>query len=168
MREKNQINKVVLGLGSNLGDKLLNLEQALSALEKSLGKISLRSGFYASKAQGFESENDFVNLVAELETRLSPAQVLEKTEAIERANGRKSKSEKNMYEDRLIDIDILFFNDEIIEEEDLHIPHKNLYHRKFVLVPLVEILPGLLDPKTGKTSTDLLKITTDKSQIFLL
>ncbi|MGV3630947.1 MAG: 2-amino-4-hydroxy-6-hydroxymethyldihydropteridine diphosphokinase [Bacteroidota bacterium] len=168
MQEKGRINKVVLGLGSNLGDKLENLEQALSALGQSVGNITLRSGFYASKAHGFVSENDFVNLVAELETVLSAREVLSKTEAIELESGRKNKSANKEYQDRLIDIDILFFNDEIIDEKYLHVPHKNLYHRKFVLVPLVEILPELVDPKTGNTSADLLKMTTDQSRIFLL
>lgn len=168
MQEKRQINKLVLGLGSNLGDRFLNLERALASIAVSVGKITRRSGFYGSKAQGYESENDFVNMVIEVETVLDPLEALSETLRIERETGRKNKSAGNIYEDRLLDIDLLFFNDEIVESEGLNIPHKNLRDRKFVLVPLVEILPELTDPKTGKTSTDLLKLTTDKSQIFLL
>lgn len=162
------MNTVVLGLGSNLGDRILNLENALQEIEKRAGTIRRRSGFYASRAKDFVSENDFINMVVELETELDARLLLSGLEAIERKHGRKIKSVKDVYEDRLIDIDILFFNREIMVDEGLYIPHKNLYDRKFVLVPLVEILPGLVDPKTGKTSVELLKLTTDESQIFML
>ncbi len=161
-------NKIVLGLGTNLGDKIANLEQALLSLEASVGKITRQSGFYASAPHGFESANDFVNMVVEIETSLEVFEAHAETLKIEQQAGRKNKSRKNVYEDRLLDIDILFFNAEIIETSGLTVPHKNLRHRKFVLVPLVEVLPGLVDPKSKKTSTELLKMTTDRSQIFLL
>ncbi|MCE3295046.1 MAG: putative 2-amino-4-hydroxy-6-hydroxymethyldihydropteridine pyrophosphokinae [Crocinitomicaceae bacterium] len=168
MHETGKINRLILGLGSNLGDRVSILQTALTDIAENIGKISRQSGLYTSPAHGFESENDFINLVIEVETPLSAFEAHAETLKIEEQAGRKNKSISGIYEDRFLDIDILFFNDEIIESEHLHIPHKNLADRKFVLVPLVEILPGLIDPKSGKSSTELLKTTTDGSRIFLL
>lgn len=144
-----------LGLGTNLGNKHKNLNDALVALSLEAGNVLGVSSFYASKPVGFESENEFLNAVVLIETRLSPFQLLEKTQEIERKLGRVIKS-GNGYSDRLIDIDILLYDNQIIDQPTLKIPHPLMTERDFVLVPLTEIAPELVHPVTGRKFQDLL------------
>lgn len=144
-----------LGLGTNLGNKHKNLNDALVALSLEAGNVLVVSSFYASKPVGFESESEFLNAVVLIETRLSPFQLLEKTQEIERKLGRVTKS-GNGYSDRLIDIDILLYDNQIIDQPTLKIPHPLMTERDFVLVPLTEIAPELVHPVTGRKFQDLL------------
>ena len=137
-----RLNQLYLGLGSNLGDKIENIEQALVLIHAEIGVITKKSTYYFSQPQGFISENDFVNLVIMVETDRTPFDVLAEIERIEKVVGRTSKS-NGFFQDRLIDIDILYYNNEKIRSEFLVIPHPFIFQRDFVHVPLMEILDDL-------------------------
>ena len=145
---------VYLGLGTNLGDKTHNLNAAFGALALEVGSVLRVSSFYASEPWGFESLNDFSNGVVLVETALTPFEVLAKTQQIERSIGRTPKSVTD-YEDRLIDIDILLYDNLIIDQPTLKIPHPLLAKRDFVLIPLAELAPDLVHPILGKSMIDL-------------
>jgi len=140
---------VYLGLGTNLGDKEQNLNDAVMELSLEVGSVISLSAFYTSEPWGFNSANVFLNAVVLLETSLSPVQVLSKTQLIEKKLGRMGKSLAG-YEDRLIDIDILLYDMLIIDQPSLIIPHPLISKRNFVLIPLTEIAPDLVDPVSGK------------------
>jgi 2-amino-4-hydroxy-6-hydroxymethyldihydropteridine diphosphokinase len=137
-----QLNQLYLGLGSNLGNKIENIEQALVLIQSEIGIIAKRSTFYYSQAQGFVSTNDFVNTVVKVATYFSPFEVLNTIERIEKELGRTAKS-NGFYKDRLIDIDILYFNYDKICTDILVVPHPYIFDREFVRVPLLEILDDL-------------------------
>ena len=137
---------VYLGLGTNLGDKEVQLRTAVNEIEKRIGRIMILSAFYTTIPWGFTSEHTFLNAACTVETSLNPYELLSVTQDIEKNLGRKHKSVEHHYADRLIDIDILFFDQIIIHEADLQIPHPLLTKRDFVLKPLVEIAPDLVHP----------------------
>lgn len=137
---------VYLGLGTNLGDKEVQLRTAVNEIEKRIGRIMILSAFYTTIPWGFTSEHTFLNAACAVETSLNPYELLSVTQDIEKNLGRKHKSVDHHYTDRLIDIDILFFDQIIIHEADLQIPHPLLTKRDFVLKPLVEIAPDLVHP----------------------
>ena len=136
---------VYLALGKNLGDKTQNLNDAITLLSMNIGNVIGVSSFYTSKASGFISENNFLNAVMLIETYLAPFQLLEETQKIEIELGRTKKRIKG-YEDRLIDIDILLYDNLIMNQPTLKIPHPLMTERDFVLLPLVEIAPDLVHP----------------------
>lgn len=137
---------VYLGLGTNLGDKEVQLRTAVNEIEKRIGRVMTLSAFYTTIPWGFTSEHTFLNAACAVETSLNPYELLSVTQDIEKNLGRKHKSVEHHYADRLIDIDILFFDQIIIHEADLQIPHPLLTKRDFVLKPLVEIAPDLVHP----------------------
>lgn len=137
---------VYLGLGTNLGDKEVQLRTAVNEIEKRIGRVMTLSAFYTTTPWGFTSEHTFLNAACAVETSLNPYELLSVTQDIEKNLGRKHKSVDHHYTDRLIDIDILFFDEIIIHEADLQIPHPLLTKRDFVLKPLVEIAPDLVHP----------------------
>jgi 2-amino-4-hydroxy-6-hydroxymethyldihydropteridine diphosphokinase len=136
---------VYLGLGTNLGEKPVNLNDAVTALSIKVGNVMKVSTFYASAPWGFESKNEFLNAVVLVETDLMPVDLLAKTQEIERNMGRNAKTTSG-YEDRMIDIDILVYDMLVIDQPTLKIPHPLIQKRDFVLVPLLEIAPELVDP----------------------
>jgi 2-amino-4-hydroxy-6-hydroxymethyldihydropteridine diphosphokinase len=140
------MNKVYLSLGSNLGNKDENLVRAMVLLKEKLGEIVLQSSYYYSKAFEFESESDFVNNVVLIFTNYNAFEILNITQEMEKEIGRKQKSKNKNYQDRIIDIDILYYNDEIIDEKKLIIPHPEIKNRLFVLNPLNEIASDFIDP----------------------
>lgn len=146
--------KVYLGLGTNLGNKEQNLELAINLLRLEVGFISCISKFYESKPWGFKSENDFLNAVIEIETTLTPIDLLAKTQNLEEKIGRTSKT-SNVYTDRLIDIDILLYDNIIVDNPELKIPHQLLHLRDFVLIPLSEIAPTKVHPVLNETMIEL-------------
>jgi len=146
---------VYLGLGTNLGDKAGNLNEAINKLSLEVGSIVRKSTFHASKPWGFESENEFLNAVVLVETNLSAFTLLAKTQEIERELGRTAKS-ANGYADRLIDIDILLYGNLVVDEPTLKIPHPLITERDFVLIPLLEIAPELVDPVSGLHYSDVI------------
>jgi len=145
---------VYLGLGTNLGNKEQNLLAAINEISKDVGKIICQSAIYTSKPWGFKSENDFMNSVILVETMLNPTEVLSKTQAIEKKLGRTEKTNQN-FADRIIDIDILLFDNIILDTATLKIPHQLLHLRDFVLIPLSEIAPNVVHPVLNKTMLEL-------------
>ncbi len=146
-----KIHKVFLGLGSNLGDKQENIKQSIKLIENRIGRVVGQSDFIITKPIGFKSNSKFVNAVIELETAESPYKVLQITQEIERGLGRTHKSTNGIYHDRVIDIDILLYDDITISTYELTIPHPRMKERQFVLLPLSQICPDLIMP--GETST---------------
>lgn len=138
-----------LSLGSNLGDKLNNLQTAVNMINISVGHIKNVSSVYKTKAWGFEG-GEFFNICLELISSLSPEKMIETVLEIERKMGR-DRNVGEGYNDRLIDIDILLFDDEVIFFNDLKVPHPQMLDRKFVLVPLTEIAPNVIHPIVKKT-----------------
>jgi 2-amino-4-hydroxy-6-hydroxymethyldihydropteridine diphosphokinase len=134
-----------LGLGTNIGDKRLNLSSAIAIIEKKIGEVLAVSSFYETKPWGFKSENMFLNAAIKVYTRLAPEELLVATQDIERSLGRKSKSVDG-YEDRIIDIDILLYDDLVYETGGLTIPHPLMHERDFVMKPMAEIAPELKHP----------------------
>lgn len=147
---------VYLSLGTNLGDKEANLHAAVNELKKRTGRLVVLSAFYATEPWGFSSDHSFMNAACCMETTLSPFQVLEETQTIERLLGRTKKSVDGQYADRFIDIDLLLFDDLVIDTPTLTIPHPLMHLRDFVLKPMTEIAPDAIHPVLGKKIRHLL------------
>ena len=133
------MHKAYLGIGTNLGDKEGNILRAYELIEQRVGEIVKRSSLYHTEPWGFESENSFLNSVICVETALFPRQLLQTTQQIEREMGRTSKSTDGKYHDRIVDIDILLYDDLNVNEPDLVIPHPLMTERDFVMKPLEEV-----------------------------
>lgn len=146
---------VYLGLGTNLGNKEQNLHDAVTGLSAEVGSVLKLSSFYASVAWGFISKNEFLNAVVLVETNLPPLELLDKTQEIERLLGRTAKS-TSCYSDRIIDIDVLLYDTLIIDQPSLKIPHPLMTKRDFVLIPLLEIAPELVDPVSKRKFLDFM------------
>lgn len=147
--------RVYLGLGSNLGDKDAYLRQAIEQIEKQIGPIVARSVFFVSEPWGYESHHFFLNACVAADTPLNPTDTLSLLKEIERAMGRPEKT-PGAYMDRVIDLDILFYGDLVLDSAKLTLPHPLLHKRIFVLKPLAEIAPNLMHPVLGKTIQELL------------
>lgn len=130
---------VYLSLGANLGNRELTINQAIDEIGEYVGEVIRRSSLHITEPWGFTSENKFVNAVVCCRTKLTPRKVLEQTQLIERKLGRISKTSNGEYHDRMIDIDILLYDDWEIKDPDLIIPHPLMYDREFVMRPLAEI-----------------------------
>lgn len=149
--------RLYLSLGTNLGNKRENLTRAIGVLSLALGKCIAVSQFIETAPWGFDSENSFLNCVAAFETALAPMQLLDMTESIERGLGRTQKSNNGHYRDRIIDIDILLYGDNIIVNDRLTIPHPLMHKRDFVLEPLAEIAPETQHPVLHKSIKQLME-----------
>ncbi len=155
-----------IGLGTNLcfnaeknRDCQLrnNLERAIAALKEQVGTLVKLSSYISTMPWGFHSENTFLNAVALFSTELTPQQLLVATQDIEKGMGRTCKSHGHQYQDRIIDIDILLYDNEAISCHNLVIPHPQMEKRLFVLQPMAEIAPTLQHPVTHKTFAQLLE-----------
>ena len=153
------MNTIYLLLGSNLGNSKAKLSEALLRIEKKIGLILRRSRLYSTAAWGNRAQPDFLNQVAIISTTLTAKETMQKILQIEKKMGR-VRSEKNA--PRVIDIDILFFNKEIINEPGLIVPHPQLQNRRFVLVPLNELSPGFKHPLEKETIHQLLRVCPDR------
>ncbi len=158
------MNQIFLSLGSNLGKRKENLSLAEKKIEQSAGIIIQRSGIYESEPWGFESEHAFFNNVIEISSEYSPGELLKILKTIEQTIGRQQKTTAG-YASRVIDIDILLYNQLIIDQPRLKVPHQHLHKRKFVLIPLAEIVPGLVHPVFEKNILNLLKSCDDKGHV---
>lgn len=152
---------VYIGLGTNLGDKEQNLRDAVHRIEEQIGKVLSLSAFYVTAPWGFASENSFLNAAACVETQLSPLEVLQETQTIERELGRTKKSVNGAYSDRLIDIDLLLYDDLVlsvtsVDGAELNLPHPLMAQRDFVMRPLAEIAPALQHPVLKQTMKEIL------------
>ena len=132
-----------LSLGTNLGQRQSNLDTALTLIGQRIGTVQAKSGVIETEPWGFESSNRFLNMAVKVETSLKPMDVLHTTQMIEREMGRTAKSDKDGYQDRIIDIDILLYDDMVMTTPELTIPHPLMYKRRFVMEPLAEIAPEL-------------------------
>lgn len=137
---------VYLALGSNMGDRQAHLRRAINEIEKQVGHVVRQSAFHVTEPVGFQSENLFVNAAVCCHTELSPHELLVVTQRIERQLGRRRKSKNGIYHDRVIDIDILLYDDLTVNDPDLIIPHPRMYERPFVMIPLKEILEKQTNP----------------------
>lgn len=144
--------RIFLGLGTNLGERETNLQEAKDALSPQV-KALRESPIYVTPPWGYEDQPDFLNQVIEVRTRLEPPALLRCLKSIELALGREKTFR---YGPRLIDLDILFFGQRVIQEENLQIPHPRLHERAFVLVPLNDLAPDFMHPVLGETIRDLL------------
>ncbi len=158
-----KMKKIFLGIGTNLGDRGENLKEALSGIEEHVGKITRSSSVYETEPWGFDSGNKFLNIVVEVETALNPSGLLGRALMIESLLGR--LREGPGYQSRTIDIDILFYEDRIINTKALTIPHPRISQRRFVLVPLSEIAGDMVHPVFRKNIKSILKECPDKSRV---
>lgn len=158
---------VYLSLGSNCGDRIGYIQQA-TVLLGAVENISVirTSAFYETEPWNMNSKIWFVNAVVEIKTSLSPEKLLAECKRIEGQLGRKPV-QKNVYEDRTIDIDILFYNKDIVNEENLIIPHKYIHLRAFILVPMLELNPDFEHPVLHKTISDLHNDLENPEMVFL-
>ena len=146
---------VYLGLGTNLGERERNMRVALEIIEERIGPILSSSSLYETAPWGYASENLFMNMAVKVETCLLPLPLLHKIKGIESEMGRTKASGQEGYRDRVIDIDILFYDELVMESEELTIPHPYISRRLFVLEPLDEIAPELVHPVSHKTINEL-------------
>ena len=147
---------IYFGLGTNLGDKEQHLRTAVQKIKERIGKVISLSAFYATAPWGFSSEHTFLNAAACVETLLPPLSVLHLTQEIEREIGRTHKSVGGVYSDRVIDIDLLLYGDQVLDTPELKLPHPLMHERRFVMEPLAEIAPDLVHPILKKKMRELL------------
>ena len=164
--EETIMNKVFLGIGTNLGDRKRNLREAIKQIEEHIGKVLNSSSVYETAPWGFEAETDFLNMVILVETIHSPGELLKKIFAIESGLGRERNQDR--YSSRVIDIDILLYDDLMVDEKGLKIPHRLMHERRFVLAPFCEIAPDLIHPKLRKRMSVLLEECRDRTKISKL
>ena len=161
----NTDNIVYLLLGGNLSNVKETFISARQKIGLTLGEITKNSKLYQSKAWGFESSHFFLNQVIKVTTNKSAKEVLKITQSLELELGRVKTKGQIGYESRVIDIDILYFNKDLIENESLTIPHNAISERKFTLAPLAEIAPDFVHPILLKTNMELFQSCPDKSNV---
>lgn len=153
--------KVVLILGGNLGDRKELINQAVKSISEKSRLIAV-SAIYETQAWGNVAQGNFLNQVIQIETSLSPEKLFYQIQEIEEKLGRKRTE---IWGDRTMDIDILYFGDEVIDTPDLTIPHRFIQERRFVLVPVAEILPDMIHPVLGKSNRRLLEECQDLGEV---
>jgi 2-amino-4-hydroxy-6-hydroxymethyldihydropteridine diphosphokinase len=154
-----------IGIGSNLGDKLNNCDKAIDLINGISGcGVTGRSDFFRTEPVGVEAQDWYVNGVISLKTDLSVKELLNNLLAIESGMGRKREKK---WGPRIIDLDILLFGEEVIEEKDLRVPHPHMHLRRFVLVPMVQLAPDLIHPVLGTTMAELLNNSSLQGQAVI-
>ena len=154
---------IYLSIGSNIGERMLNIVKARGLISNQLGVVQSVSSTYETGAWGYTSVNRYYNICLSLSTTLSPQNVLSEIKSIEVSMGR--VRDNSGYSDRIIDIDLLFYGNEVIEIPGLKVPHPRLGERKFVLVPLLEIAPDLVHPQFQLTIREMAEQCKDNSDI---
>ncbi|MEC3881168.1 2-amino-4-hydroxy-6-hydroxymethyldihydropteridine diphosphokinase [Parapedobacter sp. 10938] len=151
-------------LGTNMGDRLAQLSHARNEISTKIGNLHRISSIYETGAWGHEDQPNYLNQVVGVATTLKPLPLLATINAIEKRMGR---IRVNKWESRLIDIDILYYADEVIDEPNLQVPHPHLPNRRFALAPLQEIAATFVHPILGKTTDELLDETSDRLAVRL-
>lgn len=159
------MNQLFLITGGNIGERRKNMEIAAALISQRIGRIIKSSRIYETEPWGNIHQPSFYNQVLEVKTNMTAQKVLDSILKIEEEMGRK-RTVKNAA--RIIDIDILFFNDHIVNEQNLVIPHPRIADRRFVLLPMNEISPQKIHPVLKKTMSELLAITTDQLKVTAL
>ncbi|WMX12469.1 2-amino-4-hydroxy-6-hydroxymethyldihydropteridine diphosphokinase [Aureispira sp. CCB-E] len=159
------MNTVYLSIGTNMGNRAANLELVHSLISRNIGIVAKESNIYETEPWGVEGQENYYNQVLCVKTALEPAVLLHKCQVIEQKMGR---SRIVKWEPRVMDIDILFFNDLVVKEEGLEIPHPLLQERNFVLKPLAELTTDWVHPILNKNVQELLEACTDKASVVLL
>lgn len=169
-------NTAVLLLGSNQGDRMAMLQQAVKLVQQRVGVVANISSVYDTAPWGFQSRQSFLNEAVVVDTELTPLQVLETVLGIEQEQGRRHvhnplqhptrPQDKNSYSDRPIDIDLVFFNSQVVDTPSLQVPHPRLAERRFVLQPLAEIMPDYVHPTLHKTVAKLLEMCPDNGKVM--
>jgi len=157
------MNNVFLGIGSNLGNRKANIKEAVTRIEENIGPVIESSSLFETESWGFIAKNDFLNMIVKVETDLGPPELLNRILSIELILGRVRDNTK--YISRLIDIDLLLYDDKIINEDNLKVPHPLMHERMFVLVPLNEIASDFEHPVFKKSIASLLKACKDNSNV---
>ena len=160
--KKLEIENIFLGLGSNQGDRELNLKNSIKLLNSRVGKVLNTSGIYESEPWGVKNQNYFLNQVIEIETHIDPNDLLNICKNIEYDMGRKPEIR---WGKRIIDIDILYYQSKIINQENLKIPHKLMQERKFVMIPLNELNENHLHPILKITNKEILNKCIDSCNV---
>lgn len=155
--------KTYISLGSNMGDTFQNLQKAVDFIFEHIGSVLKISPVYETASWGFEAD-DFLNAVILVQTRFSPKKVLRELLIIETKLGR-VRNEESGYQSRSIDLDVLYFDDEVLDSENLKLPHPQLHKRRFVLQPLVDIAAELMDPVQQKSAAQLLENCEDDTKM---
>ena len=155
------MSKVYFSIGSNKGNRSGLINEAIDKIDIIIGKVVLKSSIYETKSWGFNS-NNFYNICILLESTLAPQLILNKILTIEKDMGRLKTTDQ--YSDRCIDIDILFFDNMIVNSKSLEIPHPRIQLRKFVLTPMLELTPDLIHPILNKSIRQLELECIDKDQ----
>lgn len=156
-------NKLYLALGSNLGDRDAWLDSAERLISMRIGPIRAKSSRLQNVAEGFVSVNEFLNEVIEVDTYLSPLEVLYASNEIERELGRTVKSVDCNYHDRTIDIDMIYYADVVCSTPELTLPHPRMVERRFVLSPLCEIAPDFVHPVLNLTNARMFEMLVNDS-----
>lgn len=157
------LHQAYISLGSNQGDRYFYLQEAVQAIFTDIGSVQKLSPVYETTSWGFEASN-FLNAVLLVQTHLSAEQLLKNLLKIEKKLGR-TRTKKGSYESRIIDLDIIYFDDSVIASKALQVPHLNLHKRKFVLQPLCDIAPDFVHPSTRETSLQMLSSCEDETKI---
>ena len=160
--KKLEIENIFLGLGSNQGDRELNLKNSIKLLNSRVGKVLNTSGIYESEPWGVKNQNYFLNQVIEIETHIDPNDLLNICKNIEYDMGRKPEIR---WGKRVIDIDILYYQSKIINQEKLIIPHKLMHERKFVMIPLNDLNENHLHPILKITNKEILNKCIDSCKV---
>ena len=159
---------VIILLGSNLGERQLLVNQACGMIEERCGKIMAKSRLYESEPWGFKSEHWFLNMVVEISTSLSPDELMDTLLAIEKELGRDRSTPHEGYVSRPMDLDILYWNDGLIaDNQHVIVPHPRLHQRRFTLLPLCDIAPDYVHPILKKTNRQLLEECSDSGVVKL-
>lgn len=158
-----EIDGIYLLLGTNLGDRKENLEKACQLISQQIGSIRIASSLYETEAWGETDQPLFLNQVIQVNTELSPDELLRHTQAIEQQMGR---VRLRKWGERIIDIDILYYHNQIIHTKDLKVPHPGIPDRRFTLAPLSEIAAEAIHPILRKTQEELLNSCTDTLKVW--
>lgn len=156
--KQNLMHRTLLLLGTNLGDRNFNLETALLKISQGIGQVEQKSSVYETQAWGKEDQGPYLNQVLLVSTSLPAEELMQKILELESDMGRVRSGK---WEPRIIDIDILFFDNEVIHVPGLDVPHPHLHERKFTLVPLAELIPHYIHPEIGKSVGQLLREVDD-------